>query len=145
MQSTVWSERAARCLSKSYIMLPITVFPVEIATDIPIDGHLQRHKASVIAGLLQSFDSRLGKVLVLPADGFGHLDIVDIGRSTKRFEHRRNHVAETLRFPGPHVENSIVCPRLEHPAQHGYGIVDENEIAPLLSVGNTFTIRFEEF
>src|SRR5262249_14684789 len=87
MQSTVCSDKAARCLSKSYIALPITVVAVEIARDVLVDRRLERHEAGVVTRTLKALDARFGEILVLAADRLGHIDIFNFRRQMKRLEH----------------------------------------------------------
>src|SRR4030081_2850438 len=105
MQSTVCSESAARCLSKSYMALPISVFAVEIAGDVLADCRLDRGEAGVVAHAEQMFDLCFGEILVLVPNCLGHVDIFNIGRPAKRLEHGADHVAKALRMAGAHIED----------------------------------------
>src|SRR4249920_4119451 len=143
MQSTVCSESAARCLSKSYMALAVTVFTVEITGNILIHGSVERQEAGIIARMAQAIDTRLREVLILRADRFGHVNIFDIFRQAQRLEHGVDHVAEAFCFAGTHVEDAIYARCLQQPAQDRNCIVHINKIAALIAIRNTFTVRFE--
>src|SRR5262245_4213612 len=113
MQSTVWSESSARCLSKSYIALPITVVAAEIAGDVLAHGRLERRETGVIAGSPQAFDARLGIVLILSADGVRHVDIFNIHGPPKHPEHGADHVTETLRLARTDIEDAVYPRRFQ--------------------------------
>src|SRR6476646_3538173 len=140
MQSTVCSESAARSLSKSYIALPITVVAVEIAGDVLVYGGFERHETGVIARAAQTFDARLGEVLILPADCLRHVDKFDVHRLAKSLEHGANHVAEAFGLTGTDIEDAVYPRCLEQPAQDGDGVIHVNEVSALIAIGNTFTV-----
>src|SRR5262245_36868021 len=144
MQRTVCSDNAARCLSKSYIALPITVVAVEIARDVLVDRRFKRHKAGVITRTSQALDARLGEVLILAADRLGHIDIFNICRQMKRLEHCADYVAKAFCLASADVEDAVYPRCLKKPAKHRNRVVDVNEVAPLISVGDARTMRFEQ-
>src|SRR5262249_21395551 len=137
-------ESAARCLSKSYIALPITIVAIEIARDVLAYGNFKRRETSVVAHAPQSFDAGFGEVLVLAANGLRHVNIFDIHRPAKRIEHRTDHVAETFSSASSDVENAIYSTCAQQPSQNRNGVIDIDEISALLAIGNTLTMRFEQ-
>src|SRR4249919_1114762 len=136
MQSTVCSDNAARCLSKSYIALSIPVVAVKITGDVPVDGSFERHEAGVVTGPSQALNARLSEILILAADRLGHIDIFNIRRQMKRLEHSADHVSKTFGLARPDIENAVCRRCLKKPTQHRNGIVDVNKVTPLISVGN---------
>src|SRR4029079_8311585 len=144
MQRIVCSESATRCLSKSYIALPVPVVEIEIAGDVSIHGGLEWHEIGVIACATQSFGARFGEVLVLPNDCLRHVNIFDVHRPAKRVEHGANHVAEAFGLAGSDVENAVYPRCVQQPAQNGNGVININEITALVAIGNTLTTRFEQ-
>src|SRR5262245_52454522 len=118
MQRTVWLESPARCLSKSYIALPIAVVAAEIAGDVLVHGRLERHEARVIAGPPQALDTRLGEILILSADCFRHVDIFNIHGPTQRLEHGADHITKAFRLAGADVEDAVYPRGLQKPAQY---------------------------
>src|SRR5512143_2633252 len=131
---------AVRCLSKSYIELPVAVFAIEIAGDILPDGSLERCETCIISGAPQPFDARLGEILVLSADRLGHIDILDIRGHAERLEHGADHIAETLCLSGADIEDAIDAGCFQQPAQNGNGVVHVDKIAPLIAVGDSLTM-----
>src|SRR5262249_36102937 len=144
MPSTVCSDSALRCLSKSYIALPIAVVAIEVAGDVLSHGCSKRHEAGVVARVSQSFHSRFGKILILPADSLRHVHIFDFHGQTKRIEHGSDHVAETFGLASSDIENAVYPCCVEKPAHNGNGIVDVDKIAALLAVGNALAVRLEQ-
>src|SRR5512144_660506 len=136
MQRTVCLASAERCLSKSYMTLPVAVVTVEIAGDVLADGRLERRKTGIISGAAQTLDPRLGEVLILSADRRRHIDVFDIRRLTERLEHGTDHVAETLRLSGADIENAIDACCLKQTTQDGNRIVYINEVAALVTIGD---------
>src|SRR5215467_11620107 len=118
MQRTVCSDSAARCLSKSYIVLPVAVVAIQIARDVLAHGSSKRLESSVVSHASQLFDARFCEVLILAADGLRHVNIFDIHRPAKRVEHRTDHVTETFGPAGPDIENAIDPCCSQQPAQN---------------------------
>src|SRR4051812_9091898 len=113
MHSTVWRTIAFDRASKSNIRTCFsvarsteTVGPIEKTLDVILYRIFQRGEAAIIAGTLQPIDLALGEVLVTAANGFRHVDILDVGFCTERGIGRQDQVAETARGAGPDVEQS---------------------------------------
>src|SRR4029078_1551707 len=117
-----------RCLSKSYMALPVSVVAVEIARDVLADRSFKRREAGIVAGTAQPLDPRLGEVLILSADRRRHIDVFDIRRLTQRLEHGTDHIAETLRLSGADIAHASDACSLQQPPQDGNRIVYINEV-----------------
>src|SRR4029078_3099500 len=65
-------------------------------------------------------------------------------RLTQRLEHGTDPIAETLRLSGADVENTIDACCLQQPPQDGNRIVYINEVAALVPIGDSLTVRLEQ-
>src|SRR4029078_3408383 len=128
----------------SYMSQPVSVVAVEIARNVLADRSFKRREAGIISGATQSLDARLGEVLILSADRPRHIDVFDIRRLTQRLEHGTDHIAETLRLSGADVENTIDACCLQQPPQYGNRIVYIDEVAALVTIGDSITVRLEQ-
>src|SRR5437588_6088833 len=144
MQSTVWSESAARCLSKSYMALPVAVVAVEVAGHVLVHGRLDRHEPGIIARVAQMFDACFSEILILRANCLRHLDIFDIHWPAKRFEHGADHVTEALSLAGANVKDAVDPSCIQQPAQDGNGVIHVNEITALVAIGYVVSMRLEQ-
>src|SRR3954452_17959268 len=118
MQSTVCRPKACARVSKSNIgtrrllrRSAEAIGAIEKPFYIKIDGIFQPGEAAIIARAAQPIDLALGKVLVAAADLLGHVDILDVGRSTQRSVGGQYHVLETARRAGSDVEEAGNPPR----------------------------------
>jgi hypothetical protein len=80
----------------------------------------------------------------LAADRFRHVDIFDPGRAAESREHGFDHLAKAPRLPGPDIEQTGDARGLEQPAHDGHHVIDMDEVAPLVAVGDALAMRFEQ-
>src|SRR5689334_16187819 len=127
MQSTVCRENACASVSKSNIFArrllrrsAEAVGAIEEPFYVKLDGVFQTCEATVIARAAQPIDLALRKVLVAAADLLGHVDILDVGRSTQRAKGSQHHVLEAARRAGPDVEQAGYCRRRQQPHHHAH-------------------------
>src|SRR5690348_4882397 len=109
MQSTVCRPNACERVSKSNIATVLrrsteAIGAIEETLHVKIDRLFERREAAVVARLAQPIDLAFGEVLIAAADLLGHVDILDVGRSTERAESSQHHVLEAARGSRADIE-----------------------------------------
>src|SRR5262249_9074878 len=146
-QSTVLRAIASARASKSNIVpvirdaSSIAIGTIEIALDVETDGLLQRREAALIAGTLQAGDIALGEILMAVADRQGHVGIAQVLRQPQGGIGRKHEILEAAGLAGADVENTRDRWRRQEPHHHAHGIIDIDEIAPLIAIRDAFAVR----
>src|ERR1700712_4606181 len=149
-QSTVWRTIACDRASKSNIgtRYPLrsaeAVDTVEESPDIAVDRIFQRREAAIVAGALQPIAIALGEVLVAAPNLLGHFDILDIWSGAERVIGRQHHILEAASLAGADVEDPADGRVGHQPHHHPHRVVDIDEIAPLIAIGDALAMRLEQ-
>src|ERR1700676_1826848 len=118
---------------------------IEVALDVEADRLLQRREAAVITGPREPIDIALGKILIAVADRWGHVDITNIRSCAERGIGRKHQILEAAGLAGADVEDARDRWCRQQPHHHPHRIVDIDEIAPLIAVGDAIAVRLEQF
>jgi hypothetical protein len=84
------------------------------------------------------------KVLVAAADRFGHVDIFDVRPGAERGIGRQHQILEAARLAGADIEDAADRRRCQQPHHHPHDVVDIDEIAALIAVGDALAMRLEQ-
>src|ERR1051326_8185500 len=105
--STVCALSSASRCSKSKIMVrtllssPVAVRPIQEPGHVMRDGVVERRERCREPGAPQVPDPGLGEILIAVAYFRRHLDILDLGFSSQRREHRDHHGTEARVYRDP--------------------------------------------
>src|SRR5216684_1805303 len=113
---------------------------VEETLDVHSDGLFQRGEAAIVAGALQPIDLTLGEILVAAANRLRHVDILDIGSRAERGIGGNHHILEAARGAGADIEETTDRRDRKQPHHHPRHVVDIDEIAALIAVGDAFAM-----
>src|SRR5437868_4007696 len=151
MQSTVCRENACASVSKSNIFArrllrrsAEAIGAIEETLYVKINGIFKCRETAIVACTAQPIDLALREILVAAADLLGHVDILDVRRSTQRAERGQHHVLEAARRAGSDVEQAGYFRRRQQPHHHAHDVVDIDEVAALVAVGDALAVRPEQ-
>ncbi|MEY9504957.1 hypothetical protein ABIE87_004515 [Bradyrhizobium diazoefficiens] len=82
--------------------------------------------------------------MIAVADLFGHVDIFDVGPRPERRIGSQHQILEAARLAGADVEQPGHRGRCQQPHDDAHDVVDIDEIAALVAVGNAFAMRLEQ-
>ena len=132
------------CFSSSVARLAKTVGAIEKIADISRDGIFQRRETAIVAGALQPIDLALGEILVAAANLLGHVDILDIRQCAERGIGRQNQVRKLRAVPVPTLKMPLTSGVASSHIITAHHVVDIDEIAPLIAVGDAVAVRLEQ-
>ena len=120
-------------------------FGDEVVLDVVFDGFGEGGDFFFVAGFLEFGDVGLGVVLVFVADGFGHVDEVDLGRFVHGGEDGVGEVEPGVGFAGAEVEEAGGVLFGGEVEGHLDGVFDVEEVSFLFAIFVVGTVAAEEF
>src|SRR6516162_4444580 len=141
------SSKLNMALSLDDLPLPAvsdTDRPVEKERDIASHSLLERGEVGVVACPAQVFDLGLREILILAADCRRHVDIFDSRLPAERAERGGDEITEAARLAGSDVEDPRHRRCIKEPAHHRDRVVDIDEVALLLAIGDAVAVGFEQ-
>src|SRR5271169_2576862 len=150
-QRIVCLETSRSASSKSNIAVPapltrlsspMAIGAIEIPADVTLHALLDGSEVSSKSGAAQIGGLGLGEILISVADRSWHVDIFDFRFAAECREDGRDQIAEAARLSGADIEDTGYRGRRQQPSHDGNRVVDIDEIALLLAVGDACTMRF---
>src|SRR5205085_8976627 len=123
---------------------PVAVSAIEKSRDVLLDRIPQCGERARISGASQVLDGCVSEVLIAVADLRWHVDILDVGWAPECGEHGADQIAKARWPAGADIVDAVDRGCCKHPIHHVERIVDIDEIAFLLAVGDVRTMRLEQ-
>src|SRR5262245_44872413 len=142
MRWAITNLRASATLNMRPSAEPVGL--IEVSADVALHSLLERREAGIVTRPAQIIDGGLGEILIAVADRFRHRDVFDVWRAPERGEHRRDQITERTCLTGTDVKDAGNRRRRQQPVHHRDGIVDKDEVAPLVAVFDARTVRLEQ-
>ena len=84
------------------------------------------------------------EILVLPPDILRHVDVFDLRIEAERPKQRRDQIAKAAGLAGADVEDARDLRRFHQPSHHRDGVIDVDEVAPLVAILDAWPVRLEQ-